>query len=401
MGPESRIAMPFISRIIHRRSDGTNYITRRGFLKFAVLTTAAAFLPGCGANTPVPTMPSATIVPLLPEQIRELSARDRLFREMDILPQGPIRRLLQDRLKPIFQEPTPPEVVRGEYHYPIHEANVFLEENNQPFTLGLFNMRQKNKTDPPEFRVNQETVVNIPITHFLTQSEKDGISNEYKKGAIVFIPVHFTPEDPIYTGIAPEIIIRRQPLSQDPVEQEVQDVFERFVWIKEASSILLSELLFEDTYKTMHRNGFETQFTVFTERGQHGRVNMVIDALGAIVSHESRLIALLDIGGYVLSYKALENDKDFQRMAPSMNQKYLQLVNRFIKPADLGNTPDEIMRNTFSLILQNPELLNFPHVGDFDEIPYLTVPGNRQQVFTLPRSASLRFELFHSLPLAA
>lgn len=387
--------MAGIEKYFKKGPNGQCEFSRRGFL---YITGAAAVLalPGCGGSASPSSGASPPPPPstrLSEEQVYALSGRDRLIHEIDSLPKSPIQKLLAERIKPMFTLP-PKRVERGELSYLVYESNVELIEHDEPYVMGRYSPRVSEKSDPPPFFVLQPIFVRIPLDVTLKKSEYAIFGSEARaRDNTPLINFPLSPDEPLYTGIAAKIILDRPRREKDPEKRKIQERYERFFWIKEASSLLLNDLLMEHTYKGLRRNYLPTTIKVIDQYGNIGDIELITPVLLGY-KDQRRMFALVDIGGYVLTYKALENDPDMPlKKFDADNPNYKLLREKYIKGTDLGKMPEEILRNTFQLILENPELQNFIHEGDMDQLPMNISTPSIQSAFSITPLPSLPIPL--------
>lgn len=164
--------------------------------------------------------------------------------------------------------------------YPVHASEVTKE-----FTLDPNKARTVYGTykivapifSPEPLRLTEERRFKIPLVAELIQDHEKQLfppENHATDGTIL-INIDFTPQNSIIEGVAPQInIVRPNPVIVPQDHKDIIDASERIAFIKEASSLLLSDILEEQTYLKMEELGLPIYAEVRKANGEVVEVEM-------------------------------------------------------------------------------------------------------------------------------
>lgn len=341
-------------------------LERREFLKqsgFWVAVAASGQLIPASSELPKRSLQTPT-----PEKPRELSlGKQKLNQEIDNLPQSPIKNLLVQRIKPYYGPGYPKTVNFGGLEINIQNPQVLLRTENINQVSGRFTFRGGLAPSEPLYPA-QTTVARLPYVGLLLESEKKDVPPQnIAPDGTPFIEITFEPEQPFYTGFSPLMeITTPDPKFIKPEYRKLYEVFERFIYLKEACSHLVFDLWTEETVKKMQALSLRT--SIEARRADNTRViaEIVSQSINTIHLNNGRIAAAIGLAAVIVASKAVEGtelvdprlmDEDFKRVYPS------------IRKFNLGESPQDILYNSLHWALTAPEARLLDHVGNLDKIP--------------------------------
>lgn len=292
--------------------------------------------------------------------------KQKLIREIDSLPESPIRALLLQRIKPYYRLVPPKTVDFGGTKIQIQNPEVGLRTENINQVSGRFTFRESRPSEP--LYPTQTTVVKIPYVGLLLDSERAEIPPQnVASDGTPLLEITFSPNIPFYTGFSPLMEVTTPDSSAiKPEYKKLYEVFERFVFIKEACSHLVFDLWTEEMVKKMRALGLRTSIEVRRQDKTRTTAEIVSQSINIIHNFNGRIAAAIDLAAVIVASKAVEGtelvdprytDKDFKRAYPS------------IQGFNLGETSQDILYNSLRWALTTPEAKLLYHVGDLTKIP--------------------------------
>jgi len=341
-------------------------LTRREFLRGAAVGAGVVF---GGPTLAALTAACAPQKSNAPQKLEELHGRDRLLAEIESLPDSIIKSLLKIRVAPYFERRTPFELVRSGWKLMVNSASVIEETMDIANVQGIFAMR--GNIAPKPFTSQENATIKFPLIATVQEQDKGqfGIFNiKTTNDGIPYFEGGFPLNDTFYQGIAPviTILLPNQSVVR-PEWSQFLKTYGRFIYIKEACSLLITDMYLDETYKKMIDLGFRT--SIKGKRGSESiPVEVVSQMLNNIQVKHGRYQACLDIAGQLLAEKAFETDTSvitdlsadqvWRDAMPGMRQVQLP-------PDSLG-----ILKASFSWAINNPEAQKFPHDGnDINKLP--------------------------------
>lgn len=303
---------------------------------------------------------------------KQIDARSELIQKIDLLPASQIKDLLEERVVPYFKTPTPFIAKRGDFTYPVHASSVTKE-----FTLDPNRAKSVDGTyitvapifSPEPLHLTGETILKIPLVAGLVQDHEKLLfppENHAADGTIVF-NVRFTPQDNIIEGFAPQItIVRPSPVIVPQDQKDIIDEFERIAFIKEAASILLDDILAEQTYLKMKKLGFPIYAQARKSDGEIVQAQMVHSLITTINNQNGRLLATLDTGGIIVALKAMEKSKSLS--LGKADRVFAPIID-LLSTINLGNDAPTILSRAFDWSINYPEVSSLPIRGNIRKIP--------------------------------
>lgn len=303
---------------------------------------------------------------------KQIDARSELLQEIDLLPQSQIKDLLEERVVPYFKTPTPFFARRGDFIYPMHTSSVIKEFTIDPNRAKIVDATFSAVApifSPEPLHLTGETILKIPLVAGLVQEHEKRLfspENHASDGTIVF-NVRLTPQDNIIEGLAPQItIVRPSPVIVPQDSKDMIDEFERIAFIKEAASILLYDILVEQTYLKMKELGFPIYAQARKSDGKIVQAQMVHSLITTINNQNSRLLAALDAGGIIVALKAMEKSES---LSLGKGARGFAPIIDSLPTINLGNDAPTILSRAFTWSINYPEVHSLPIRGDMKKIP--------------------------------
>ncbi|MDO8269681.1 MAG: hypothetical protein Q7T54_03360 [Candidatus Levybacteria bacterium] len=329
-------------------------IDRREALKaIGGLGLIAAGFTSCGdgpTSTNAPTVISNETNPL---GELEIDARNTLINEVSALPDSYIKTLLGQRVVPYFQQATPFVSNTEGFPLPVHASSVSLTYINNKDVKGTYNSRGGNA--PSEFRLTSPITIPVPLASTIPEDQG------YK------FPVEFRVDEPVYEGVAPKITVKT-PTQKIifPNEKLLFDAVTRSVFIKEASSFLIENMLMADINARMKTANLPTALNAReVSSGREKMVNIVPQIINKIHGRNGRWVNGIDACGILISLKAM-NSSDLSLLK---NYSTYRPIIDSLDQIDLGNNPSDFINNAMKWYLNYPDISKLPIVGNRNLIP--------------------------------
>lgn len=290
----------------------------------------------------------------------------KLIREIDGLPESPIKVLLLQRIKPYYRLDPPKTVDFGGIEIQIQHPEVRLKPENINQVSGRFTFRESRPSEP--LYPTQTTVVKIPYVGLLLDSERAEIPPQnLALDGTPLLEITFPYNRPFYTGFSPLIEVTTPDSSViKPEYKKLYEVFERFVLIKEACSHLVFDLWVEEMVKKMHHLGFRSKVEARKADGSKATAEIVSQSINEIHNFNDRIVAAIDLAAYAVAFKAAEGTElvDLRYLDENYKKVYAGM-----RDISLGETPEDILYNSLRWALTTPEARLLHHAGSLDRIP--------------------------------
>lgn len=327
-------------------------VSRRKFLQVAVAGLATILLAAC---SPSETPPRLDL------------GKQRLNDELDKLPNSAIKSLLLARVKPFYGSSPLKSINYNGQEIKVYNPAVVLKTANTNEVRGEVTPRSSFLTSDPLFPT-RETLIRVPYPGIVLDSEKATIpAGNLAKDGTPLVDVLFPTDRPFYEGLNPVITITTpDPSFIKPQFRQKYKNLERFVYIKEVCSLLLVDVLIQESVKRMHDLGLNITMEVRTPRGAKRPAEALIQSLVIINNTMGRFAASFDLAGYLVAFKATEGteiddptnmDAGFLKVRPSM------------QTAVLGTSAKDILYNSLRWVLNTPEANQLAHVGNINLLP--------------------------------
>lgn len=301
------------------------------------------------------------------EKLQEVPlGKRKLVQEIERLPQSPIKTLLQQRIKPYYQFNYPKIVDFAGIEINIQNPEVRLRTENINQVSGRFTFRGSRPSEP--LYPTQTTVVKIPYVGLILDSERAEIPPQnVASDGTPLLEITFLPNIPFYTGFSPLMeVTTPDPSASKPGYKKLYEVFERFVFIKEACSHLVFDLWVEEVAKKMRQLNLQSNVEARRRDGAKINTEIISQSINQMHDFNGRIAATIDIAAYLVTLKAVEGTEltDTQYMDENFKRAYVSM-----RGVDLGETPRDILYNSLRWVLTTPEAKLLYHVGDLNKIP--------------------------------
>ncbi len=358
-------------------------LNRRGFLKIAALGAVDLVLNACAPSAPTPPNTTPILLgglptpPFAPPSPDLLHGRDRLFAEIDDLPESRLKQLLIERIKPYFSSFTyPMKIERGGLTFTVQSATVNERVTNSPDMHGTFTPR--GGTPATEYHPTKTNILRLPLLYTVTHKDLGGFPKEQiASDGTPFINITLRPEHSVFEGNAPVITIETpQANFRKPELAKFYVASEKFAYIKEACSLLIDDIRTEEVIKKMKALGFETEIEVNGPNGV-SKVENVTQLLQVENVQRGRSLAGEDIGGYFLAMKAFGGKSTILEDIRDRDK----IFDAALKSADqiqIGNDLSEIARASFQWAIDSNEARRLFYEGDMNKIPMNINPNSTQ-----------------------
>jgi hypothetical protein len=321
-------------------------VERRHLLGALGLTAAGVLLPGCGSG------PENNPQPEISESQR------RMIDEIQALPDSPVKSLLIKRALPYFNQSTPFQAKLGDVTFPVHGSSV--TERTTADVTGTF--RPRGNKSPSGITLRETVTVPVPLDFMVpTEIERRRFgNNRFSSDQTPFVPITFKQGEEIYQGISPEITISHPVPTTKHTEAQT-----KFSFIKEACTLAFFDLMTENIVKKMKENNVPTYIKVKGEQ-----IEVVHEAISRIYGNGGRFLALLDIGGYILAFKAYEGteiNKTIQE--PKENVGLFAHISAGLAEVNFGSDDLQTLHTVSQWVLAHPETNMLGHVGTISKLP--------------------------------
>lgn len=303
---------------------------------------------------------------------KKIDAKSELLHEIEFLPPSTIKDLLAERVAPYFKTPTPFIAKRGDFRYPVHASAVTkaftIDPNKAKDVDGTYEVVAPIFSSEP-IHLTENKRFKIPLVAGLVQEHEKRLflpENHATDGTIL-INVDIDVKDTIVEGVAPRItIVRPRPEIVPQDSKDVINTFERLVFIKEAASSLLYDILGEQTYLKMNALGLPIYAQAIKSNREFVQVEVVHALLTTINNSNGRLLAALDAGAIIVALKAMEK---VQSLPLVRRDKRLAPIFDSLPTINLGNDAPTILSRAFAWAINYPAVNNLPIKGDMKKIP--------------------------------
>jgi hypothetical protein len=332
------------------------------------------FLIAIGAGLLLPTACRPNSVSTAENKLQESTpfvdlGKQNLTEELDKLPDTPIKRLLQSRIRPLFGSNPPTKINYDGLQINLANPTVVLKTENINQVSGLYTLRANFKESFEAVYPTVETTLRLPYMGLLFNSEVSLFSkSDFGTDGTPLIDITFPVDKPLYSGLAPAITITTPDLlSVEPKYRQFYINMRRFSFVKEACSALLVDIYFETVIRKMHELGLSTTVSGRSVGEPVKQTEAITQSIAVINNHGGRMRAAIDMAGYLLAFKATKGteiddpnntDENFAKLRPEMES------------AQLGITAQETLYKSFIWTLTTPkanELL--AHAGNIAIIP--------------------------------
>lgn len=325
---------------------------RRGFLKLLGGAGAALF-----SGSAIGPEPAPKELPL---------GKKKLNQEIDNLPPSTIRKLLTQRIKPYYQLEYPKTVDFAGLEIRIKESEVKLRTQNINQVSGRFTFRGSVPSEP--LYPAQAVVVKVPYVGLILESEKGEIPPQnLASDGTPLLEITFPPNIPFYTGFSPLMeVTTPDPSAIKPGYENLYEVFERFVFVKEACSHLVFDLWVEEVAKKMRQLNLQSSVEARRRDGSTINAEIISQSINQMHEFNGRIAAAIDLASYMVALKAVEGTElaDTRYMDENFKRAYATM-----RGVSLGETPRDVLYNSLRWALTNPEAKLLYHVGDLTRIP--------------------------------
>lgn len=316
---------------------------------------------------------------LIPSSLfRESQGRQRLMMEIDTLLSSPIKNLLQQRVKTIYQSPPPLAVIYGAgsvQEIKVVDSNVYVFTDPEvKSAIGEFMFRGEVIPNTNVLYPTRNTYLQIPLPGLEFQKRhrkmpiinRDSILNRASDGTI-YAEIPFFEGEEIYEGIYPTVSITVPPsLSLRPPHSNRLERDTSYAYLRQACSHLISDLYLHEMLLKMREMNLDPFLEV---RETHGikKVEGVTQSFAKIMGNEGTLRAALDIASQLLTFKATYGSS---LNDPKYDQPNFSVVRPKMEEIKLGNDPRDILNNSLAWALNTPEArLNLVFEGSFGRLP--------------------------------
>ncbi len=290
----------------------------------------------------------------------------RLNEELDRLSDSPIKSLLAARVKPFFGSNPPKSVTYDGLDIKVSNPTVVLKTVNTDSASGVYTPRDSSFSTLEPLYPTKEVTLKIPYLGLVSDSEKATIpAANLASDGTPLIDMNFPVDKPFYEGITPVITITTPDSSFiKSADKQLFKNFERFGYVKEACSMLLLDIYFEETVKEMHALGLNITMETRAKNGTVRQAEGLVQSLTVLHNAGGRIAASIDLAAYLLAFKALEG--------VDINYSYTmdQGVRQSMQAVSLGTSAQDILFNSFRWVLGTPDASKqLDHFGNIANIP--------------------------------
>ncbi|HVZ59074.1 MAG TPA: hypothetical protein VG935_04965, partial [Patescibacteria group bacterium] len=282
------------------------------------------------------------------------------------LPETRIKDLLLERVMPRFEEPGVHTITRGNFSYELGRGTV-TEVGGAPHEI-FGKSTSDNDPDPSTIVTPIESGrMLVPYVDGFNTPEEIATATGGKGGRLAF-GITYSPESPFSSAFDSFISISRPPSQIVPdAEREATANALRQIYIKEACTFLMVDLLAEQTFNIMEQAGRPSTITVVDGTGKRREVSMIYETILALEQKQGRTQQIIDGGGFVLSSQAAGSADYFNDIVQnSLNPDLIS------KMGVLPIAPDNssLLENTIAFSLANAnQFKEFAVQGDATRYP--------------------------------
>lgn len=310
------------------------------------------------------------------DEIEGRDGRGMLSESINGLPDSSIKDLLKVRVLPYFLEPPPFLIQRAGVDIRVHTSavKVFASRDDSALLDGTASI--KGIPLPRKYAITpiQSTTIKLPYLGLLSERERASPppNLEIADDGTPFTNVTFSSDEVIHEWLTPLIQVYKAPslfARKYPIEASA---LEKFVYVKEACSILLSDIWIEETIKKMRDLGFSTVFDALTSNGLVVKGDGLIHGKQKLFNGRSRVIAAHDIAAHLLAFKSVNGTPVVGYLTANhinMHANINRDVISEIRQIDFGTTASDILYNSLKSAITSPTAQRVDHIGDINKIP--------------------------------
>lgn len=337
---------------------------RRNFLKNlalgGVIFAAPVFVTGCKSEKrtapPIETPLGADI------------GKQRLIKELDKLPDSVVKSLLQARIKPLFGQNPPSSLNYDGLDIKLSRSAVVLKNLNANSVSGHFTPRDSSTTKLEPLFPTKNSTLRLPYRGLMLDTEKQNFPpRNLDTDGNLLIDVEFPIDKPFYEGLSPVITV----VAPDPAvlvenNRQIYKNLERLVLVKEACTFLLVDIFISEAVRKMHEAGFDITIEAKDRSGKIRQGEALIQSLALANNALGRIAAAIDLGGYLLAFKAVEGTE----IDPEKLDESFAMARSSMKAVELGTLPKDVLYNSFHWAITDPDASQqLHHVGNINKIP--------------------------------
>ncbi|MCL5091123.1 MAG: hypothetical protein M1514_03880 [Patescibacteria group bacterium] len=347
---------------MEKRRENVSDEGRRNLIKALPFIILAPGLLVTACTVPKPQSIKQEVKPGVDE------GKKRLNEELDKLPDSIVKSLLFARIKPLFG-PNPPEKLNYD-GLDIKAANpaVILETVNTNSVSGHSTFRDISYKPDPLFPT-KKTNIRFPYLGLVSDAEKPVIipKDYLAKDGTILLDIVFSTDKPFIEGFSHSITVTApDPSFVKPERRQNITNLERFCYIKEACSLLLIDIFTEETVKKIHELGLNIFLGARTQN-KTKQAEVLTQSLAVLSNSLGRFTVAVDLGGYLLAFKAIEGT-DIDN-PDNFDPNFVKLMAN-IRSVTLGTSSQEVLYNSFDWSLNTPEASSLlHHLGTLNKIP--------------------------------
>lgn len=331
--------------------------TRRSVLAATTFAATSLLLDGCSSPAS-PTPQNRTPVPI--NTPKPLNPTERLKKVVEDLTKNPIKDLLQLQVVSLFTDK--PSFLQFGKTAPIPVYDPIIDHKVVPGPY--FNGRYSINIPAPGktlygFLNTQNSAVSVVLKDLLTNEEAATFSKT--DSGFPFSTLTVPANNSVTIGIYPKIEITTPkilPTQMDPSE--------RFIYLKEACSLLAFNLWFLSVSNYSEQTGLPLSIAHST--GNH---NLLPYICSRFANGNGRFIAGLDLAGYIMAIKSCEGTSIPTYL--SQNDPSFREIISQVQRSNLGTTPREILSNSLRLAITEPSARRLYYQGDITKISDLQI----------------------------
>lgn len=330
-----------------RRTALSLFVQELGLLLVAQACLASGGNEQITKNSPVP-----------------LSARDKLVEYVDKLPPSLVKDGLTTRIVSYFNTNLPSAFQRGPLNLKVIASEITESTQNVNKVNGTSSIRGGAKVPPPPVRTVQRVEFDFALVGLFDPTENQ------KFPEVVFYPdstptTHRTYQQGtlFYEGVGPQIRVIT-PASNFTYPSKTTD--EKWAYIKEASTLLVVDTWLEEVAKKMLELKQPFYIPATDTQDQIVSAEMITQTLFELQRGRGRIVAAIDLAGYLLGFKAFENTPD-----ASVLGKYdprIQAAASSAMRVDLGRTNQDMLLRSLRWAITDQSARNLVHNGDLNKL---------------------------------
>lgn len=305
-----------------------------------------------------------------PEQIETDEGIAKLREYIGELGDSFLKQELTRYVLPIFSNPKPDFIETSEGRIPIKSRamtyELIPETPNDPLEYNG-SLTVIEDSSGKSFKAEEDKSIRFPLPYFITPNEEARYPSENKgENGTLILDVNVVKDVVLDNAISPIIDIKMLDPETHNVDQKTFRKIEKLLYLKEAFSLLFYLKYHEKASSKVKKMGLEGTLPALDSDGNKSDVDITTAVLGGADRNAGRYLALLDLAGYYLMFRVL-NDTGLENLL-RQDPKFADALDSIDDFRQDDGFSDPFQEAT-KWALTSPAASELYHQGDLNRIP--------------------------------